>query len=137
MVSPALVEQFVVPATSRIGRALGPVRLHSCGSSTHLLEAFAGIENLCSLDLGGETSIAKAREIFGRAMWISVAPLPGDMSAESAGAILEWARRVLAENDGGHLEYVYHLDLGYNVETIAALTDFVTAQPDFEASAGR
>ena len=137
MVSPALAEQFVVPATSRIGRALGPVRLHSCGASTHLLEAFAGIENLRSLDLGGETSIAKARAIFGSDMWISVAPSPGDMSAESTGAILEWARRVLDENDGGNLEYVYHLDLGYNVETIRALTDFVKSQPDFGASAGR
>jgi uroporphyrinogen decarboxylase-like protein len=137
MVSPALAEQFVVPATSRIGRALGPVRLHSCGASTHLLEAFAGIENLGSLDLGGETSIGKAREIFGREMWISVIPSPSDMSAESTEPILDWARRMLAENDGGHLEYVYHLDSGYNVEAIRALTDFVRTQPDFEISAAR
>lgn len=135
MVSPALVEEFVVPATSRIGRALGPVRLHSCGASTHLLEAFAGIENLGSLDLGGETSISRAREIFGREMWISVIPQPSDMSAESAEPILDWVRKVVAENDGGHLEFVYHLDLGYNVETITALTDFVSSQPDFETSA--
>ena len=111
--------------------------MHSCGASTHLLEAFAGIENLRSLDLGGETSIAKAREIFGSEMWISVAPLPRDMSAESTDPILNWARQVLDENGGGNLEYVYHLDLGYNVETIRALTDFVKVQPDFVASAVR
>jgi hypothetical protein len=131
MVGPALVEQFVVPATSRIGRALGPVRLHSCGASTHLLEAFAQIENLRSLDLGGETSIARVREIFRPEMWISVIPQPADMSAESTAPMLEWARRMLAENDGGNLEFVYHLDLAYNVETIRALTDFVRGQPDF------
>ncbi|UCD50423.1 MAG: hypothetical protein JSW27_23225 [Phycisphaerales bacterium] len=137
MVGPELVEQFVVPTTSRIAQSLGPVRLHSCGPSTHLLETFAKIENLGALDLGGETSVARARTIFGQEMPISIAPLPCDMSAGSAVPILDWARRTLAENDGGHLEYVYHLEPTYNVTTIRALTDFVRSQPDFEISAGR
>ena len=134
MVGPELVEQFVVPATSRIAQSLGPVRLHSCGSSTHLLETFPRIENLGSLDLGGETSVARARAIFGSQMPISIAPLPSDMSADSTAPIVEWARRILAENDGGHLEYVYHFEPGYNIETIRALTDFVRSQPDFDTS---
>ena len=133
MVGPELAEQFVVPVTSRIGRALGPVRLHSCGASTHLLEAFAQIENLGSLDLGGETSIARARDLFGPRMPISIAPLPRDMSADSTAPILEWAQKILADNGGGDLEIVYHLESGYNLETIRALTDFVSSRPDFEA----
>jgi Uroporphyrinogen decarboxylase (URO-D) len=133
MVGPELVERFTVPVTSRIGQALGPVRLHSCGPSTHLLKAFAQIENLGALDLGGETSISKAREIFGPQMPISIAPLPCDMSAESTTPILDWARKILADNDGGNLEYVYHLESGYNLDTIIALTDFLRHQPDFEA----
>jgi len=120
MVGPELFERFVVPVTSRIGEELGPVRLHSCG-----LDVFSKIANLHSLDLGGETSVGKAREVFGRDMPISVAPLPQDMSAASTEGILDWARRVLEENDGGSLEYVYHVEADYNMETIYALTDFV------------
>jgi len=111
--------------TSDIGDKLGPVRLHSCGPSTNHLEAFSKITNLHSLDLGGDTSIRKAREIFGKEMLISVSPLPNDMSAESTDQILRWAKRILEENDGGNLEYIYHLEPGYNINTIYALTDFV------------
>ena len=125
MVSPELIEQFVVPVTSKIGKELGPIRLHSCGPSTNHLEAFSKITNLHSLDLGGDTSIRKAREVFGKEMLISVSPLPNDMSAESTDPILRWAKQIFEENDGGNLEYIYHLEPGYNINTIYALTDFV------------
>jgi len=128
MVSPALVEEFVAPITTRIGEALGPVRFHSCGTSTHLLGALTRIDPLGSLDFGSETSIRRAREIFGGEMPITIAPSPQDMSAESTEPILDWARRVLDENAGGHLGYVFHLEPSYNVETIYALTDFVRHQ---------
>ncbi len=125
MVGPTLVEEFVVPLTSEIGRALGPIRLHSCGPSTHLLEAFSGIENLGSLDLGGATSLRTARQIFGPHLPISIAPLPGDMSCENTKAILDWAQTTLADNAGGDLEIVYHLEPGYNLEAIRALADLI------------
>jgi len=125
MVSPELIEQFVVPVTSKIGKELGPVRLHSCGPSTNHLEAFSKIADLHSLDLGGDTSLSRVREIFGKEMLISVSPLPNDMSAESTEPILHWAEKICEENNGGNLEYIYHLEHGYNVNTIYALTDFV------------
>ncbi len=134
MVSPEMIERFVVPVTSMIGRQLGPIRLHSCGPSTNHLEAFSKIENLYSMDLGGETSIRRAREIFGKKMLISVALLPHDMSIQSTEPILSWARRVLEENDGGNLAYVYHLESGYNINTICALTEFVKHLPDFQST---
>ena len=127
MVSPEMIERFVVPVTSKIGRQLGPVRLHSCGPSTCHLEAFSKITNLYSLDLGGDTCIRRVREVFGKKMLISVAPLPRDMSAESTEPVLSWAKRILEENNGGNLEYTYHLEPGYNINTIYALTDFVKA----------
>jgi len=133
MVGPEMVERFVVPATSEIGRKLGPIRLHSCGPSTNHLEAFSKIDNLQSLDLGGDSSIGKARELFGKGMLISVAPLPQYISAEGAGQILHWAQRILEENDNGNLEYVYHLEPGYNVDTICALTEFVKKLPDAQS----
>ena len=132
MVSPVLIETFVAPLTSKIGRSLGPIRLHSCGTSTHLLGAFTGIDHLQTLDLGGETSIAKAREAFGKQMPLSIAPLPRDMSAESTEPIVNWARRTFRDNAGGDLTYVYHLETSYNVDTIYALADFLKHQTGFE-----
>ena len=125
MVGPELIEQFVVPAISRIGEKLGPIRLHSCGPSTNHLQAFSKIINLKSIDLGGDTSIKKARQIFPKEMLISISPLPNDMSAETAEPILKWAKNIAEENNGGNLEFIYHLEAGYNTDTIYALTDFV------------
>lgn len=125
MVSPELTEKFVVPVTSKIGEQLGPVRLHSCGPSTNHLEAFSKITNLHSLDLGGDTSIKRIRQIFGRDMLISVSPLPHEMSDENTDPIIGWANRIIEENDGGNLAYVYHVEENYNVDTIRTLTDFV------------
>ena len=132
MVSPELIEKFVVPVTSKIGEQLGPVRLHSCGPSTNYLQAFLKITNLSSLDLGGETSIKRARQIFGKDMLISVAPLPRDMSNESTESILSWAGCIFEENAGGNLAYVYHVEENYNFDAIRALTDFVKNLPDFK-----
>ncbi len=131
MVGPDLIEKFVVPATSKIGKELGPLRLHSCGPSTNHLKAFSIIENLASLDLGGDTSISEAREIFGKAVLISVSPLPQDMSDEKQDSILNWARHIVEENNGGNLEFIYHVEAEYNINTIYALTDFVKALPDY------
>lgn len=128
MISPPLMEEFVAPVTARIGEALGPVRFHSCGTSTHLLESVTKIDRLRSLDLGSETSIRKVREVFGHRMSITIAPSPQAMSVASAEPILDWARQVFEENAGGPLGYVYHLEPSYNIETIYALTDFVRYQ---------
>ncbi len=129
MVGPEMIERFVVPVTSKIGVALGPVRLHSCGPSTNYLETFFKITNLHSLDLGGETSISKVREALGKQFPISIAPLPREMSAESSKPILDWAKRILDENNGGNLQFTYHLEPGYNVNAIGALTDFIKGLP--------
>ncbi len=131
MVSPEMIERFVVPVTSNIANELGPIRLHSCGPSTNHLDALSKIMNLHSIDLGGETSISQARQVFGKEIPISIAPLPKDMSDHSTDAILNWAKQIFEENDGGNLQYLYHLESGYNIETIYALTDFVKSLPDF------
>jgi hypothetical protein len=66
-------------------------------------------------------------------MQMSVAPLPEHMSADSTEPILAWAKQTLEDNGGGNLQYVYHLEHSYNVDTIRALTDFVQSQPNFQA----
>lgn len=129
MVNPDMIEQFVVPATSKIGKELGPLRLHSCGPSTNHLQAISTIENLTSLDLGGDTSISQAREILGGEMLLSVSPLPLDMAAEKPDSILSWAKHIVDENDDGNLEFIYHVEASYNINNLYALTDFVNSLP--------
>ncbi len=75
--------------------------------------------------LSGSSSIKKGRHIFGKEMLICISPLHNDMSAETAVPILRWAKNIAEENNGGNLEFIYHLEAGYNIDTIYALTDFV------------
>ena len=38
---------------------------------------------------------------------------------------MRWAKNIIEQNNGGNLEFIYHLEAGYNIDTIYALTDFV------------
>ena len=125
MISSELFEQFVVPITSKIAKTLGPIKLHSCGQSNNILEACANITNLYSLDVGGETSIAKVREIFGSKFQVSIAPIVGDFSSDKSLAILSWAKKVIEENNDGNLSIVYHLETDYNIDNLYALYEFI------------
>lgn len=125
MVNPEMFAQFVVPHACRIAEALGPLRFHSCGASTHLLECIKTISSLTWLDLGGDTSIAKARQVFGADLAIDVAPMPADFSADSAEPILNWAKQVITENDGGPLRILYHLEPDYKLEIVRALSTYI------------
>ena len=55
--------RYIVPAASRLGDRFGSLRLHSCGRSDHLIEACRAIRGLSSLDVGGETSVARIRAV--------------------------------------------------------------------------
>ncbi len=121
MVRADLFARLIVPVLARYGEALGPVRLHSCGRSDHLLEACRAITNLQSLDVGGETSVARIRENFGRDFPVGIAPLVEHMSAASPRGILQWFERVQQDNAGGDLTVGYHLEASYELKTIRAL----------------
>lgn len=125
MVSPELFCEFIVPFLDRFGESLGPVRFHSCGSSDHILKALKDVKHLSSLDMGGETSVAAAREIFGRDLPLSIAPPARDLTADDPERVLEWARRTIAENGEGELAVIYHLEPEYKLETVRALHEFV------------
>jgi len=125
MLNPEMFQRFVVPQASRIAEALGPVRFHSCGKSTHLLEPIKKISRLAALDLGGDTSIARLRELFGNDFPVDIAPLPADLSADSPGPIINWARQVIEENEGGFLRIIYHLEPDYNLEIVRELNEYI------------
>lgn len=121
MVGPDVYAELVVPEMTRLGRAVGPLRLHSCGRSDHLLEVFATLENVSSLNFGSETSVAKVREHFGP-MRLDLAPEPKLLTAGTPAQIDAWVRRVVAENGDGRLEFQYHLDRGQPVANCLQIT---------------
>jgi hypothetical protein len=118
MLGPVQWAEFVVPMLERVGRELGPVRLHSCGPSDHIVTAARQIKGLYSLDLGGETSLAKVRELFGPDFEVSIAPPVKLLTGGSALALMEWTTKVLTENQGGKLVILYHLEPQYPLDTL-------------------
>jgi hypothetical protein len=125
MVNPDMFAQYVVPHACRIADALGPLRFHSCGGSTHLLESMRQISSLADLDLGGDTSMAKVRGIFGKDMPVDIAPMPADFSTDSPEPVLEWAKKIIEENDGGMMRIIYHLEPDYKLGNVRALNEYI------------
>jgi hypothetical protein len=128
MVNPKLFERFVAPEVSRIADEIAPVRLHSCGGSDHLIGAFRGIRGLASLDLGGDTSLAKVRAAFGRDFPVSIAPLVNDLTGDTPEGLLAWAERVLADNDGGPLVIACHMEPSYRLDVVRELRSFLASR---------
>ncbi len=125
MINSEMFEQFVVPAVSRIGRDVAALRFHSCGASTHLVEQTKALPSLITLDVGGETSIAKVRECFGKDFPVSIAPMATSFSAKTSEPMLAWAERVITENDGGDLLIVFHLEPNYKLDIVMDLNDYI------------
>ena len=50
MLSADLFDAFIVPYVDLLGKELGPVRLHSCGLSNHIIEPISHIKNLQIID---------------------------------------------------------------------------------------
>jgi len=117
-------EEFIVPFANKIGQALGPVRLHSCGKSDHLLKAMHKIKYLNVLDTGSNTSVAAIREQFGPTFAIDLAPPVEILLKNSDRAqVIAWLNTVLAENDDGPLKIGYHLEPGYSLENCLVIHD--------------
>ncbi|MGA2254056.1 MAG: hypothetical protein ABSG53_05285 [Thermoguttaceae bacterium] len=113
-------EAFVVPTLQRIGSELGPVRLHSCGRSDHILEAARKVVQLYSLDLGGETSLARVRELFGRHLPVSIAPQARLLTNGNLDELTAWTELVLEDNQGGELVILFHIEPQYPLATLRA-----------------
>jgi hypothetical protein len=128
MIGADAFSRFVVPAIRRIGEALGPIRLHSCGTSDHLLNRFTEIEALNSLDTGGGTSVSEVRRVFGAGFRLEIAPLVGDLLSPSCQPLIAWADRVIDQNHGGPLLIVYHLERGYDLDHLRALQEHLLGQ---------
>ena len=128
MVNLEMFERFVVPHACRIAENLGPLRFHSCGPSTHLLESIKTISNLTALNFGGDTSMAKVRELLGKDFPVDVSPMPADFSADSPEPLLNWAKQMIMENADGRMRITYHLEPDYKLEIVRALSEYMKSQ---------
>lgn len=115
MMGPDQFAEFALPCLNDLADRVGPLRLHSCGNSNHLLDVFREMRNVAILNVGSDTSVAAIRERFG--------PIPIDLMPEthllttgSPQDVDAWVRRCVAENGDGRLEFQYHLDLHQPVE---------------------
>ncbi len=124
MISSELYEEFVVPYISQFGDALGAVRLHSCGISDHLINAFSHIRNLKIIDTGSGTSVGIIRQLMGPDFIIHIAP-PMELMMNGAprSEILGWLDRTLTENEGGPLQIAYHIEPDYELGNCLAMHD--------------
>lgn len=124
MISDEQYAEFITPYVTQLGKAFGNIRLHSCGSTDHLLNAISQIENLAVIDTGSNTSVAKIREMKGDDFEINLEPPINLMMKESPKTeILKWLDRVLVENRGGPLKFAFHLESGYAIENCLAIYD--------------
>ena len=125
MVNAELFSELVVPESSRLAYDDISLRMHSCGTSDHLLDAIHSIPNLGSIDIGGDASMAAVRKVFGPEMQVDIAPMPADLSVESPDHVINWAAKVVDDNNGGNLRIIYHLEPDYRMENIRALNEFL------------
>jgi hypothetical protein len=121
MVGPDDFVEFILPELNRFGRAIGPCRLHSCGKSDHLLEAFKLVENVAELNFGSGTSLAAIRERFGP-MRVDLMPDTKLLTAGTPADIDAWVRRAMDDNGDGRLEFQFHLDAGQPEANVLQIT---------------
>jgi hypothetical protein len=127
MVSPEDWERAILPAVNLMAAACGPVRIHSCGRSDHILEAMTGVNNLAVVNIVSPTSVARARELAGPHVKIDLVPDPRALGRGTPDQLAAWVRRSIEENGGGPLEIQLHLDAGVPIANACAILDELVA----------
>jgi hypothetical protein len=127
MIRDSQYTQFVLPFINKVADALGPLRLHSCGRSNHLLPVFRDVHDLQVLDTGSDTSVAAIRSQLGPDLKLDIAP-PLEVLDEHAPqeAMQAWLDTTLLENDEGPLQIGYHLEPGYSLQNCLLVHDYLS-----------
>jgi hypothetical protein len=124
MISNGQYEEFIIPYVSHLGKILGPVRLHSCGNSDHILDAITHIDFLEVIDTGSNTSVGKIRERMGADFEINLEPpLQLMLKDSSISDLIAWLDQVLEDNRGGPLKLVLHIESDYSTENCLRIYD--------------
>jgi hypothetical protein len=110
MMGPDQFAEFALPCLNALADRVGPLRLHSCGNSNHLLDVFREVSNVAILNVGSGTSVAAARERLGPVR-IDIMPETHLLTSGSPSDMDTWVRQCVDENGDGRLQFEYHLDL--------------------------
>ena len=121
LLSPESWADAVIPAMNRMVDASGPVRIHSCGGSDHVLAPMARVHNLAVFNIGTNTSVAESRRLVGADVRIDVIPDAQMLCFDTPAQVKAWTRRTLEENAGGPLEFQFHLDAGVPLQNAVAI----------------
>ena len=126
MLSPEHWEQAIIPAMNIMVDACGPVRIHSCGNSDHIVEEMAKVHNLGTFNVGTDTSVALCRSSVGETVRVDTIPDPQMLCFGSPSDCRDWAERSIEETGDGPLEIRFHMDAAVPAANIRAIFDTVT-----------
>lgn len=121
LLSPEHWAEAVIPAMNVMVDATGPVRIHSCGGSDHVLEPMSRVHDLAVFNIGTNTSVAESRRLVGPQVRMDVIPDAQMLCFGAPGQVRAWVERTLEENAGGPLEIQFHLDAGVRMENVLAI----------------
>ncbi len=121
LLSPQHWANAVIPAMNAMVDFCGPVRIHSCGGSDHVLEPMSRVHNLAIFNIGTNTSVAESRRLIGPEVKIDVIPDAQMLCFGKPADVRAWVERTLIENAGGPLEFQFHLDAGVPLENAIAI----------------
>lgn len=108
LVSAKHYREYAIPALERMTDRYGPGRLHSCGSSTHLLTTFRDIHGIQEFQLGWDTDLKAARMYLGNVPITYLVP-PSFLLQDSI-EIEKQMRTALAVNENAPLIWWLAID---------------------------
>jgi uroporphyrinogen-III decarboxylase len=123
MISPELWENAVIPSMNVMVDACGPVRIHSCGNSDHILEQMSRVHDLEILNIGTDTSISRSRELIGPDIEIDVIPDPQLLFSGPPEKVSDWVRESVSQNGGGPMTIEVHIDAQVPFANTVAIFD--------------
>ncbi len=120
-VSPALWKQWELPAITEIVERYGArTVLHSCGRSTHVLDAFAALPRPAELHLGDHTDLAAARRLFPDVP-IYVVPDSVAWARDPAEKTIDSIRAMATAAGSGPLAFQFVLEAGIPDAAVEAI----------------
>jgi hypothetical protein len=133
MISAGQYREVVLPANQAIAAMFEQASYHSCGASSHLLEAFAEIPGVKSIELGPGTNLAQAvRHLPGVAMCPLIDPLVmRNASPEAVEALTHTLVTDCAPAPATTL-CAWSFDRETPVANVAALYSAVNAMPQYK-----
>jgi hypothetical protein len=121
-VSPRQYEELLLPLDQRIAETFGCLGIHNCAwSATPYLDAYAQVPHVAYIDMGLDSDLCRARELFPAARR-ALMYTPMDLASKPLAEIETDLRRIAAEYGPCDL-VLADVDAGVSDERVCALID--------------